>query len=64
LSDVNGGAENGIGRILIPLQIAGIQQIYARRPIGRHKPSLRPRSAVEVVIDGIGTLRNTFVEDK
>jgi hypothetical protein len=27
LSDVNGGAENGIGRVLIPFRIAGIQQI-------------------------------------
>jgi 2-keto-4-pentenoate hydratase/2-oxohepta-3-ene-1,7-dioic acid hydratase in catechol pathway len=26
--------------------------------------TLRPRSIVEVVIDGIGTLRNTFAEDK
>jgi hypothetical protein len=27
LSDLNGTAENGLGRILIPFQIAGIQQI-------------------------------------
>ena len=38
LHKLNGGAENGEGRILIPFEIEGVQQIMHIVPFGRHKP--------------------------
>jgi hypothetical protein len=48
LSDVNGGAENGIGRILIPFQIGGVQQIMHIDPSVVTNPTARsgPRTGL------------------
>jgi hypothetical protein len=48
LSDVGGGAENGVGRILIPFQIGGVQQIMHIEPPVVTNPTTRngPRTGL------------------
>jgi hypothetical protein len=48
LSDVNGGAENGIGRILIPFQVGGVQQVMHIDPPVVTDPTARsgPRTGL------------------